>query len=170
MRKNDVFGSISDKDDIVYSAFTEECLNQYAWKMESTDNDEYNAIDQFVTAITKNGEVTYNVELKCRMFQALNDKYIKDCFLEVEKFKKIKKGKNKHSIYIAFYPFVKSGGVVYIWNLDKLTDEELNGWKTKRLMNEKTCSSDKKVWKEVYVLPTCRAKMYKFESKQFYKN
>lgn len=153
-------------DNTVWSAFTLSQFPNINWKMEATSNfNDKCSVDQLVTA----NNATYNVELKTREYAAYDSRYIKDCWIEVDKFENIKKFPNQHNRYVAIYPYVKSGGVIYIWNLDQFTDDDLSKIKKRKLMNEKTVESKEvKVWKWVYELPTDKAQCFKFNSIQFY--
>ena len=168
------YDKYNDADNKVYSAFTLSQFPNIDWKMIDTNSfDAYYGVDQLVTATTKNGtKETYNVELKMRPFPAYNVKYVKDCFLEVDRKKKIKKdGSNNKNLYVAIYPYIKGGGYIFIWDLTKFSDEDLEQYRCTEKMNKRTCESrdeKDKVEKEVYKLPTSLAKAYPFESKQFY--
>ena len=162
----------SDADNAVYSAF---CLTQFPtieWKMVDTSSfDEYYGVDQLVTATTKSGkEETYNVELKMRPFPAYDVKYVKDCFLETRRFERIDEdGVNNKDLYVAIYPYIKNGGYIFIWDLTNFTEEDLEPYKSVEVMAKATCKDrNVKVPKPVYKLPTSLAKMYRFDSKQFY--
>ena len=168
------YDKYNDADNMVWSAFTQSQYPNIHWKMIDTNSfDEYYGVDQLVTATTVNGKKeTYNVELKMRPFPAYNVKYIKDCFLEVNRNKKIDRdGTNKKNLYVAIYPYIKGGGYIFIWDLTNFKDEDLEPYRTTEKMNKRTCESrdeKDKVEKDVYKLPTSLAKFYKFESKQFY--
>ena len=171
MENNNGFKQYDNSDNKVWSAFT---LNQFPtinWKMEATSNDDdFCSVDQLVTGTTNSGKKeTYNIELKCREFAPISDKYIKDCFLECDKYEGFKKFENNKNLYVAIYPYVKTGGLIYIWDLNNFTNEELEGIKQYKLMNRTTAEKSNKVWKWVYLLPTDKAIMYKFESIQYYK-
>lgn len=167
------FDKYNDADNEVWSAFCKTQFPSIEWKMIDTNSfDAYYGVDQLVTATTKNKQDTYNVELKMRPFPAYNVKYVKDCFLEVNRNKKIDRdGKNKKKIYVAIYPYIKGGGYIFIWDLTKFSDEDLEQYRCTEKMNKRTCESrdeKDKVEKDVYKLPTSLAKAYPFETKQFY--
>ena len=167
----ETYENFDNADNIVWSAFTQTIFPNIKWNMIATNTfDEFCGIDQLVTGTTKSGkEETYNVELKCRDFAPYTDKYIKDCWIECDKFEKIKTFENNKNLYVAIYPYVKSGGLIYIWDLDSFEQDELDKIKTKKLMNRQTCKDrNNKILKDVYELPTGKAKMYKFDSTRYY--
>ena len=171
MENNNGFKQYDKNDNKVWSAFTLSQFPNINWKMEATSNeDDFCSVDQLVTGTTNSGKKeTYNVELKCREFAPILDKYIKDCFLECDKYEGFKKFGNNKNIYVAIYPYVKSGGLIYIWDIDTFSEEELEKIKNKRLMKKRTCdNTTEKVYKDVYELPTDKAKKYRFDSKQYY--
>lgn len=162
----------SDADNEVYSAFTLTQFPYIRWEMIDTSSfDKFYGVDQLVTATTNNGkEETYNVELKMRPFPAFDVKYIKDCFLEVDRFRKFKRdGINHKNLYIAIYPYIKNGGYIFVWDLTNYTEEDLAQYRTTKIMAAATCKDrNKKIPKEVFELPTTLAKMYRFDSASFY--
>ena len=162
----------NDADNEVFSAFTLSQFPNIKWEMIDTNSfDKYYGVDQLVTATTKNGtEQTYNVELKMRPFPAFDVKYIKDCVLEVDRYEKFKRdGTNKKTLYYAIYPYVKSGGCIFVWDMSQFTEEELEQYRVNKNMAAATCKDrNKKIDKDVYLLPTLHAKMYKFDSAKFY--
>lgn len=162
----------NDADNEVFSAFTLSQFPNIKWAMIDTNSfDPYYGVDQLVTATTKNGkQETYNVELKMRPFPAFDVKYVKDCFLEVDRWKNFKRdGINNKTLYYAIYPYIKSGGYIFVWDMSEFTEEDLQQYRTTKLMNAVTCKSrENKKYKEVFELPTSLAKMYKFDSAKFY--
>lgn len=162
----------SDADNAVYSAFTLSQFPHIRWEMIDTSSfDEFYGVDQLVTATTNNGkEQTYNIELKMRPFPAYDVKYVKDCILEVDRYEKFKRdGINKKTLYYAIYPYIKSGGCIFVWDMSQFTEEDLEQYRTTKNMAAATCKNrDKKIDKDVYLLPTSLAKMYRFDSAKFY--
>lgn len=165
------FNKYDNADNKVWSAFTLSQFPNIQWYMDDTNsNDEFSGVDQLVTGITKGGKKeTYDVELKCREFAAYNSEVIKDCYMEVKKYENMKNFNNHKKLYVAIYPYVRSGGLIYIWDLDKFTSDELNAIKTEEKMKKTTADGNsKQIMKSVFKLPTDKAIKYEFESKEFY--
>ena len=76
---------------------------------------------------------------------------------------------NKKTLYYAIYPYVKSGGCIFVWDMSQFSEEDLEQYRVNKNMAAATCKDrNKKIDKEVYLLPTSLAKMYRFDSAKFY--
>lgn len=113
------------------------------------------ATDITVTASTTNKVGFYNIEIKERDIPINR---FDDCFLEVMKYDSLKDTFTDHKpLYIALY---SKNRTACIWSINDLNFSNIT--KTKRWMNKSTFCSDKKVLKDVYLLPLEQAKQYKY--------
>lgn len=156
------FKAREEADRQVYSAFT----SNYKICTYKATEDKYAYIDEQLTGITQNGISRYDIEIKSRDSNRLYN----DCILEVEKYNKLMRfSLNEEKIYFVIYPKLNK---IYIWNMNDFTREELiKIYNPKFLCNKKT-ADDRiiKVEKEVFHLPFNKAKLFDYNSSEYYKH
>lgn len=114
--------------------------------------------DLTITATTfNNTKIMYNVEIKSRNMN-LND--YDNCFLEVEKYIHLVNDMQSHvPLYVAIYP---EDMIVCVWNLDKIDMQKVER-RFQRMQKVTFSNNNKKVIKEVYLLPIELSTKYKYK-------
>ncbi len=105
--------------------------------------------DCYLTGYTEHCTGIYNIEIKERNMYSYT---FNNCYLELTKFSHLKEDENTHNmVYLCIYK-----DCILVWNLSKMDMSTVK--KSKEWMKESTFKSNKKVQKDVYSLPTNKAK------------
>lgn len=141
----------SDLDNKVFSAFCQSFKN-VSWIADFKDNeDEYCGIDLQLTALTKNKEITYDIEIKSVHLNKLLDY----CYFQWDKWFSLVEFDNDYKLYAVIYP---NHNKIAIWRINRQLFEKSEKDYVK--MKGNTCKGDRTKEKLVYKLKLSDARLF----------
>ena len=143
----------SDLDNKVFSAFCQS-FNNISWIADYKDNtDSFCGIDLQLTAMTKNKETTYDIEIKSVHL----NKFLDYCYFQWDKWFSLIEWDNDYKLYAVIYP---NHNKIAVWRINRQLFEKSE--KDFVSMKTNTCKGGTTKDKLVYKLKLTDAKVFDF--------